>query len=75
MMKRKVSVGLKTENLRIPEFYLLPKIHKKRNPGCPAVTYVNCNTSNISKYADYHLQPIFKEIPLYVKNKRFYSKI
>ena len=39
------------------------KNHKKVNPGRPVVSLVNCHTSSISKYVDYHLQPIVKDIP------------
>ena len=43
---------------------------KKENLGCPVVSSVNCHTSNISKYVDYHLQPIVKEIPSHVKDAK-----
>ena len=45
-----------------------PKVHKKDNPGGPVVRSVNCNNSSISKYVDYHLQPIIKDIPSYVRD-------
>ena len=70
MMKEKVAEGLKTENPRTPN--LRPKIHKKGNPGRPAASLVNCHTSNISKCVDYHLQPIVKEIPPYVKDTKYF---
>ena len=35
---------------------------------------MNCHTGNISKYVNYHLQPIFKEIPSYVKNTKDFLK-
>ena len=70
MMNEKVA----KENPRTPKFYLRPTIHKIGNPGRPVVSLVNCHTSNISKYVDYHLQPIVKEMSSYVKDKRFYSK-
>ena len=44
-----------------------PKIHKLRNPGRPVIGSVSCHTSIISEYVDYHLQPIVKQIPSYVK--------
>ena len=55
MMKQKVAEGLKTENSRIPKFYLRRKIHKKRNLDCPVGNSVNCPTSNKSKYVDNYL--------------------
>ena len=37
---------------------------------------MNCQTGNISKYIDYHLQPIVKQIPSYVKDTNgFINKI
>ena len=76
MMKEKVAEGLKTENPRIPKFYLRTKAHKRGNCGYPVVNSVNCHNSNISKCVDYHLQPIVKEIPLYVKGtKDFIQKL
>ena len=35
---------------------------------------MNCHTGNISKYVNYHIQPIFKEIPSYVKNTKDFLK-
>ena len=35
---------------------------------------VNSHTSNISKRVDYHLQPIFKEIPSYVKDTKDFNR-
>ena len=67
MMKEKVGEGLKTENQRTSKFYLWPKICKSGKPPCPVFSSANCHTSNISKYMDYHLQPIVKETPSYVR--------
>ena len=37
---------------------------------------MNCHNANISKYVDYHLQPIVKEIPSYVKDtQNFFEKL
>ena len=58
------------------QFYISPEIHKEGNPGCPVVSSINCYTANISKYVDYHLQPIVKQIPSYVKDTNdFINKI
>ena len=35
---------------------------------------MNCHTKNISKYVDYHLQPIVKEISSYVKDTQDFHK-
>ena len=68
LINEKVAEGLKRNDPKTPKFYLRPKIHKEGNPGRPAVSSVNCHTANISKYVDYHLQPIVTEIPSYVKD-------
>ena len=75
MLKEKVAEGLKTETPIKPKFYLQWKIHKKGNPGRPAISSVNCHTFNISKYADYHFLPIAEEIPSYFKDKYFIRKL
>ena len=71
-----VANGLKNPSPRTPQFYWSPKIHKKGNPGRPVGSTVNCHTANISKYVDYHLQPIVKQLPSYVKDTNdFINKI
>ena len=42
----------------------------------PVISSVNCHTSKISEYVDYHLQPIVREIRSYVKDtSEFLRKI
>ena len=68
--------GLKNPSPRTLQFYISPKIHKEGNPGCPVVSSISCHTANISGYVEYHLQPIVKQIPSYVKDtNNFISKI
>ena len=59
---------LKPSEPKTPRLYMLPKIHKEGNPGRPVVRSVNCHTSKISKFVDYHIQPLAKELPSYVKD-------
>ena len=67
---------LKNISPRTPQFYISSKIDKKGNPGCPVISSINCHTANISKYIDYHLQPIIKQIPSCVKDTtNFINKI
>ena len=55
---------------------MLPKIRKINNPGRPVVSFVGCHSTNISNFADYHLQPIVKNIPSYVQDSNdFLNKI
>ena len=42
---------------KTPKFHI-PKIRKIANHGGLIVSYVGCNFANISKFVDYHLQPI-----------------
>ena len=63
-----IAKGLQVQQLETPKFYTQSKIHKTGNPGCPVVSSVNCHTNTISKYVDFHLQPIVKNIPSYVRD-------
>ena len=75
LINENIANGLKNPSPRTRQFYISPKIHKEGNPGCPVVSSINCHTNNISKYVDYHLQPIVKLIPSCVKDTNdFVSK-
>ena len=74
LINEKVTEGLKRNDPKTPKFYLRPKIHKEGNTGRPVVSSVNCHTANISKHVDYHLQPVVKEIPSYVKDTQDFLK-
>ena len=50
------------ENIKTPEFQLLPKIHKANNPGRTVISSINCHTSRISEFLDYYLQPEVKKL-------------
>ena len=67
LITEKIADGLKTLDPGTPRFYITPKIHKPENPGRPFVSSVKCHTANISKHNDYHLQPVVKQIPSYIK--------
>ena len=62
------------EILKVPKevkparFYLLPKIHKKNNPGRPVVASTNCHTTKISKYVDHYIQPIAQQVRSYIRD-------
>ena len=49
-------------------FYLLPKIHKKNNPGRPVVASTNCHTTKISKYVDHYIQPLAQKVRSYIRD-------
>ena len=68
LLSKNISEGLKTENPKTLHFCQKPKVHKKGNSGRPVISLINCHTSKISEYVDYHPQPIVKEIPSYVQD-------
>ena len=49
-------------------FYLLPKIHKRGNPGRPIISSCDAPTERISKFVDHHLRPLVQTIPYYIKD-------
>ena len=69
LITKSVAEELKTTSLRIPRFYIQPKIHKPSNPGRPVISSVNCHTS---KYVDYHLQSIVQQIPSYIQGTSYF---
>ena len=76
LLSKKLADGLKSVNLKRPNFYTSPKIQKENNPGRPVINSINCHTSEISRFVDHHLQPLVTEILLYVKDKNdFINKI
>ena len=76
LITEKIPDRLKTSDPRTPRFYITPKIHKPGNPGRSVVSSVNCHTANISNYIDYHLQPVVRQIPSYIKDTNdFINKI
>ena len=63
------------DNIRIPQFYILPKIHKSRDdalplgyPGHPIVSACKSHTDHVSKYIDYILKPHMQSLPSYIKD-------
>ena len=60
----------------MPKLYITPKIHKPINPGRPEINSIDRHTSEILRFVDHHLQPVVKEIPLYIKDtNHFISKL
>ena len=68
LINENIADGLKNQSPRTRQFYISPKTHKEDNPDRPVVSSINCHTVNISKYIDYHLQPIVKQTPSYIKD-------
>ena len=49
-------------------FYMLPKIHKPKNPRRPIVSVCCCPTESISAYLDEVMAPFVEQLPTYVKD-------
>ena len=56
------------KNIKPARFYLLPKIHKKNNPGRPVVASTNCHTTKLSKFVDHFIQPLAKKVRSYIRD-------
>ena len=52
IIDEKMKKILYNKTPRIPNFYMLPKIHKTGNPGRPIVNGIGCITEKISAYID-----------------------
>lgn len=68
LITEKVAKGLHCHEPKTPKFSLLPKIHKESIPGRPVIDSVNCHSTQISKYVDYHLQPEVVKLKSYTKD-------
>ena len=74
-MTNNIEKNMITTNSRRLKFYITSKF-KKGNPNRPVISSVDSHTSNISRYAEYHLQPIVKQMPSYLKHTNdFISKV
>jgi hypothetical protein len=58
------------KSTRIPQFYGLPKIHKKKTPMpfCPVVSQCGSYSAIISTFINYKLQQLTSSIPSYIHN-------
>ena len=61
--------------VKIPTFYMLPKIHKQNCPGRPIIAGCSSPTRALSKYLDHYLKPIVKKIPSYIKDTNHFLQI
>ncbi len=68
LITKNVSNGLMVNEPKTSKFNLNPKIHKENNPGRPVINSVDCHSSKISKYVDYHLQPEVCKLKSYTKD-------
>ena len=68
LIPSKIEEALNTRNPKTPRFYMLPKVHKPNNPGRPVVCSVACHSSLISKYVDFHLNPVTQRLSSYIRD-------
>ena len=68
LISEKTAKALHAQNPKTPKFYMLPKVHKKNNPGRPIIAAIDSPTSNLARYIDHHLQPLAEELPSYIKD-------
>ena len=77
-ISKKCSDYLVRTQPRTSQLYLLPKIHKNKNPvpGRPIVSANNSPTERISEFVDYFLKPLVKTTKSFVKDTTdFINKI
>ena len=68
--------GLRLIEPKTLKFYISPKIHKPNNPERAVTNSFKCQTLEISRFLDHHLQPVVKQIPLYMQDtNRFINKV
>ena len=77
ILQKAVNLGIKDDKMkkilynktpRIPNFYMLPKIHKTGNPGRPIVNSIGSITEKISAYIDEEIRHLVPRIPSYLKD-------
>ena len=74
MTSKKAANSLVEEKIKTLGFHLLPKIHNADNPGRLVISSANCQTSRISEFVDYYLQPEVKKLKSYVKDTTDFIK-
>ena len=64
----KMKKTLYNKTPRIPNFYMLPKIHKPNIPDRPIVNGIGSITEKISAYVDQEIRHLVPTIPSYLKD-------
>ena len=68
LLAKKLGKSLINEEPKTPKFYLNPKVHKENNPGRPVINSIDAPSAQISRFVDFHQQPIVQSIQSYVKD-------
>ncbi|KDE08473.1 hypothetical protein MVLG_01255 [Microbotryum lychnidis-dioicae p1A1 Lamole] len=66
----KFLLQLSTDDVKLPEFHLLPKLHKKAIAGRPIVPSYAWVTSHVSIFIDTLLQPILQSFPWIIRDSK-----
>ena len=76
LLSTSITKKLFTNDVRTPQFHILPKIHKPNIPGRPVVSSAECHTCKISKFFDHYLKRHAEAQPSYIKDTAdFINKI
>ena len=62
------AIYLFRDNPRTPNFYTLPTIHKKNNPGRPIVNSIGSITEKLSEFVDENIKNLAQQVPSYIKD-------
>ena len=68
LLPEQVAKALLVEDPKTAKFYLLPKIHKKNNPGRPITNAIGCATSTIAEFVNFQLQPLVEKLKSFIKD-------
>lgn len=66
----KFMLQLDSNSVKLPEFHMLPKLHKKTIAGRPIVPSYAWVTSHVSIFIDTLLQPMLSEFPWIIKDSK-----
>ena len=67
LLTSKTANSVLEEKIQTPEFHILPNMHKDNNSRRQVISSVNCQTTRISKFVGYYLQPEVNKLKSYVK--------
>ena len=68
LLPEHVAKALIVDDPKTAKFYLLPKIHKKNNPGRPITNAIGCATSTIAEFVNFQLQPFVEKLKSYIQD-------
>lgn len=69
-VKKYFTAKTDINNIRIPQIYILPKVHKPRLAGRPIVPSHSWITTPISIWLDHEIQPLLKQVPTVLKDSK-----